>query len=160
MCDAFPVRRGDRLASLFSAITERPQGRSSLPTPRPAMSLPAINEMDYNAEKRQTEDPKPKEPRSENQGCACQKNDPFCHAEEGRLDPLRECHPQLSSDCTLHMPSGFQNYEYECLVTAQSRTSDITLLFSRLIGCGSAGRDARGVFRFRRGRRISCSILR
>jgi hypothetical protein len=71
------------------------------------MSLPAIDEMDRNAEKRQADYPIPKKSSSENQGCACHENDPLDHAEERRLGPLREGHPQLSLDYLLHFPTGF-----------------------------------------------------
>ena len=72
------------------------------PRPSPAAGLPAIDEMNHDAEKRQADDPIPKEPRSGNQGSAGHENDPFDHTKEGWLSLLRERHPQLSSDCIVH----------------------------------------------------------
>ena len=69
------------------------------------MSLPAIDEMDRNAEKRQADYPIPKKSSSEHQDCACHEHDPLDHAEERRLGLLREGHPQLSFDYLLHFPT-------------------------------------------------------
>jgi hypothetical protein len=91
------------------------------PTPSPAMSLPAIDEMGRNAEKRQADYPVPKKSSSEKQGCACHENDPLDHAEERRLGPLREGHPQLSFDYLLHFPTGVSKPRIECLVIAKTR---------------------------------------
>jgi hypothetical protein len=44
--------------------------------------------MDRYAEKRQADNPRPKESRSANQGSAGNENDPLDHAEEGRLSLL------------------------------------------------------------------------
>jgi hypothetical protein len=70
------------------------------------MSLPAIDEMDRNAEKRQADYPIPKKSSSENQDRTGHKHDPLDHAEKRRLGPLREGHPQLSFDYFLHFPTG------------------------------------------------------
>jgi hypothetical protein len=77
------------------------------PRPSPAMRLPAIHEMDRNAQKRQADYPIRKKSRSENQHRACQENDPLDHSEEGRLSSLRECDSQLSLYCILHLPNPF-----------------------------------------------------
>ena len=70
------------------------------------MSLPAIDEMDRNAEKRQADYPIPKKSSSENQVCACNEHDPLDHAEESRLGLLSVGHRLLSFESLLHFPTG------------------------------------------------------
>jgi len=86
------------------------------PGSSPATSLPAIDKMNRHAEKRQADEPIPKEPRSGNQGSAGDENDPLDHTKEGWLSLFRERHPQLSSDCIMHNLIVFRNHEYEPLV--------------------------------------------
>ena len=98
--------------------------------------------MNRHTEKRQADEPIPKEPRSGNQGSAGDENDPLDHTKEGWLSLFRERHPQLSSDCIVHNLIVFQNHEYEPLIITESRNQpDITLLFStpdrgQLCECG------------------------
>jgi hypothetical protein len=94
------------------------------PRPGPAMRLPAIHEMDHNAEKRQADYPIPKKPRSENQHRACQENDPLGHSEEVRLSSLRKRDSQLSLHCILHLLNRFRSPRSEDSITTRQGFGD------------------------------------